>query len=512
MSTGHSEANKRIAKNTMLLYGRMGLMMIISLLTARITLEALGIEDYGINNVVGGLVAMFSLISGSLTASASRFMTFGLGDNNKEKHNLIFITSINIHIILAIIVIISIETLGVWFLNNKMVIPADRLIAANWVLQCSVINFAVGLLSVPYNAAIIAHEKMNIYAYFSIFDAFSRLAIVFSIKYYSGDKLILFAIITLIPTLIKQIYNWQYSKKHFDECKYHFIWDKKLAKEMTSFAGWNFIGASSAQLKDQGVNLIINKFHGLTINAARAIAMQISTIIGQFAGNVSVAINPQITKEYAAKDYTRMHNLMFKGTKIVYFLFMIVSIPVFLEIETILYIWLGQVPPHTVLFTRLVLILCLSDIISSTLITAQLATGKIRNYQIVVGGTQMLNFPISYILLRLGFFPEITLIVAIIISQICLIERLFFLRTMCQLPSLKFTKDVYLTTIIVTVIASIIPATIYCNIHEVATRFILVCFSSVISSFATIYIIGLKKDERSLVIEYLHKITNKLKR
>lgn len=510
--SNHSEDNRRIAKNTMMLYGRMGLMMIISFFTARITLEALGVVNYGINNVVGGLVSMFSLISGSLTASAGRFITFGLGAGDKERLNRIFTTSVNIHIVLAIIVVIAIETIGVWFLNNKMVIPADRLVAANWVLQSSVICFAVGLLSTPYNAAIVAHERMDIYAYFSLFDAISRLAIVFSIKYYGGDKLILLAIISLIPMLIKQFYYWWFCKKNFEECTYHPAWDKALFKEMTSFAGWNFIGASSAQLKDQGVNIAINMFHGPAVNAARGIAMQICSIVGQFTGNIFAAINPQITKEYAAGNYVRMHSLMFKGTKILYFLFMTISIPIFFEIETILFIWLGQIPQHTVLFTRLVLILSLSDIISSTLITAQLATGKIRNYQIVVGGTQMLNFPISYILLRLGFFPEITLIVAIIISQICLLERLLFLRTMCKLPSLKFTKEVYLNTLIVTLVASIIPATLYCNLHESIVRFFLVCASSVISSFATIYLIGLKKDEKKIALQYMRKFVNKLKR
>ena len=220
----NSEANKRIAKNTMLLYIRMGVMMIISFFTARITLEALGVVDYGINNVVGGLVSMFSLISSSLSSSVSRFMTFGLGKGDKKELNTIFSTSVNIHIILAIIVVIAIETIGLWFLNNKMVIPADRLTAAHWVLQCSTFLFVLGLLSVPYNAAIIAHERMDVYAYFTLFDAFSRLAIIFAIKYYGGDKLILLAIISMIPPLIKQLYYWHYSKKNFEECTYHAVW------------------------------------------------------------------------------------------------------------------------------------------------------------------------------------------------------------------------------------------------------------------------------------------------
>ena len=511
MST-HSEENKRILKNTMLLYGRMGLMMILSFFTARITLEALGVVDYGINNVVGCLVSMFSLISGSLTASASRFITFGLGKGDKEELSRVFSTSVNIHVILAIIAILAIETFGIWFLNNKMVIPAERLIAAHWVLQCSAVSFAIGLLSTPYNAAIVAHERMDIYAYFTLFDAAARLAIVFSIKYYGGDKLILLAIISLIPGLIKQFYYWRFSKRTFEECTYHFTWDKYLFKKMTVFAGWNFIGASSAQMKDQGVNIVINLFNGPAINAARGIAMQINTIIGQFSGNIFAAINPQITKEFAAKNYARMHSLMFKGTRIIFFLFMALSIPVFFEIETILHIWLGQVPAHTVLFTRLVLILSLSETLSSSLITAQLATGNIRNYQIVVGGTQMLNFPISYIFLKWGYAPEVTLIIAIIISQLCLVERLLFLRKMVLLPSLRFTKEVYLNTIMVTLVASLIPTYIYLSYDSSIGRFLSLSTASVISSAGAIYLLGLKKEEKKLAVEYIRRITHKFRK
>lgn len=490
----------------------MGLMMILSFFTARITLEALGVVDYGINNVVGCLVSMFSLISGSLTASASRFITFGLGKGDKEELSRVFSTSVNIHVILAIIAILAIETFGIWFLNNKMVIPAERLIAAHWVLQCSAVSFALGLLSTPYNAAIVAHERMDIYAYFTLFDAAARLAIVFSIKYYGGDKLILLAIISLIPGLIKQFYYWRFSKRTFEECTYHFTWDKYLFKKMTVFAGWNFIGASSAQMKDQGVNIVINLFNGPAINAARGIAMQINTIIGQFSGNIFAAINPQITKEFAAKNYTRMHSLMFKGTRIIYFLFMALSIPVFFEIETILHIWLGQVPAHTVLFTRLVLILSLSETLSSSLITAQLATGNIRNYQIVVGGTQMLNFPISYIFLKWGYAPEVTLIIAIIISQICLVERLLFLRKMVLLPSFRFTKEVYLNTIMVTLVASLIPTYIYFSYDSSIGRFLSLCTASVISSAGAIYLLGLKKEEKKLAVEYIRRITHKFRK
>ena len=502
MST-HSEDNKRIIKNTMLLYGRMGLMMIISFFTARITLEALGVVDYGINNVVGGLVSMFSLISGSLTASASRFITFGLGKGEKEELNRVFSTSVNIHVILAITVVFAIETIGVWFLNNKMVIPVDRLTAAHWVLQCTALSFAIGLLSTPYNAAIVAHERMDIYAYFTLFDAAARLAIVFSIKYFGGDKLILLAIISLIPGLIKQFYYWRFSKRNFEECTYHFTWDKYLFKKMTVFAGWNFIGCTAGQMKDQGVNIAINLFNGPAINAARGIAMQVNSTIGQFSSNFMVALNPQITKEYAAGNLERMYKIIFKGTRLSFYLFFLLSLPIFFEIEAILQIWLGQVPAHSIPFTRLVIILSLCEILSNTLITAQLANGNIRNYQIVVGGILLLNFPISYYLLKLGHSPEITLVVAIIISQICLIARLLFLRNMIKLPTMAFLKKVYLNVIIVTIVSSIFPGICYFYIENEILRFIMVGGASLISSGLTIYYIGCDNSERQMAQRYI---------
>lgn len=507
-----SENNKRIAKNTIVLYIRMIVMMLISFYTTRVILNALGVDNYGINNVVGSLVSMFSLISGSLAGSTSRFITFGLGKDDKEELRKTFITSVNINIILAIIVVIAIETIGVWFLNNKMVIPTDRLYAANWVLQCSVVSFAIGLLSVPYNASIIAHEKMSAFAYMTIFDAVAKLCIAIAIDYYNGDKLILFAIISLIPTIISQIIYYIYCKRNFEECRYRLEWNNNIFKRIGSFALWNFIGCTAGLMKDQGVNIAINLFCGPTINAARGVAMQINGVISRFITNFTTALNPQIIKEYAANNLERMHNLVFKGTRFSYYLFMLISIPVFLEVEKILQIWLDLVPEHTVLFARLVLILSLAEIISQTLITAQSASGKIRNYQIVVGGILLLNFPISYILLKNGIFPEVTIVVAIIISQICLLARLLFLKNMIKLPIRKFINKVYLNVIIVTIVSFIPPYITYTILQENNYRIIPVFMVSVISSVITIYFIGCNKQERLLVSSQINKFCNKHKK
>lgn len=504
--------NKRIAKNTAVLYLRMLIMMFISFYTARITLNALGVDDYGINNVVGGLVSMFSILSSSLSAATSRFMTFGLGQGDLDNLKKIFSTTINIHIILALVVVIAIESVGVWFLNHKMTIPSDRIIAANWAMQCSIAVFAIGLMSVPYNSAIIAHEKMSAFAYMTIFDATFKLIIAFGIYYYGGDKLILLSILTVIQSIIRQCIYWIYCKRKFKECVYIRGRNKQMEKSIFSFAGWNFIGSTAALMKDQGVNIAINLFTGPSVNAARGIAMQVNGIVTQFIGGFMTALTPQITKSYAIGELERMHNLIYQGTRLSYFLFMTLSIPIFFEIENILFIWLGQVPDHTVLFARLVLILSLTEIISNTLITSQLATGNIKKYQIVVGGILFLNFPISYICLQFGLIPESTIVVAIFISQICMLARLWFLRNMIKLSAKQFIKRVYINVIAVTIIAIIPPLTCYLYIKQPSIRLYTLPLVSITASISAIYFIGCNTEEKLLVRKYAYRLKQKIKR
>lgn len=501
--------NKRIAKNTAVLYVRMLVMMFIGFFTARVMLNALGVEDYGINNVVGGLVSMFSLLSSSLAGATGRFLTFGLGQGDINRLKAIFAMSINIHVVLAIAGVFIVEIAGVWFLNNKMNIPSDRLYAANWVLQCSVVGFALGMLSVPYNSVIIAHEKMAAFAYMTIFDAVFKLVVVFAIYYYGGDRLILLSVLLLFQSLVRQAVYWLYCKRKFEECVYSRVWDKQLGCKMFSFAIWNFIGSTAGTLKDQGVNVVVNMFSGPAVNAARGIAMQVNGLINQFIGGFTTALNPQIIKNYAAGELHRMHRLVFQGTRLSYFLFMFLSIPVFFEIESILYVWLGQVPEHTVLFARLALILSLSDIISNTLITAQAASGDIKRYQQVVGGILLLNMPVSYVLMKFGTIPEATVIVAIVISQICLVARLWFLRRMIKLPVRQFLREVYLNVLVVTVISFIPPLVCYFLLDDSVLRFFVLCAVSAVTSLSVIYYVGCNSDERDILRTYAAGIKNK---
>lgn len=502
---------KRIVKNTSFLYIRMLVMMAIGFITARVMLKALGVDNYGINNVVGGLVSMFSMLSASLSGAVSRFFTFGLGKGDMKQLKVVFSTSINIHILLAIVVVIAIETVGVWFLNNRMTISPDRLIAANWVLQCSTVTFAINLLSVPYRAAIIAHERMSAFAYLTIFDATAKLLIVCVVYFYGGDKLILLSILNITPAIISQVIYWRYCKQNFSECVYLFTSDKKLFKEIFSFAGWSFIGNTAGVMKNEGVNVVINIFTNTAINAARGIAMQVNGMVMQFISNFTMALNPQIIKDYAAGQLGRMHKLMFQGTKLSYYIFMVLSVPLIFEVEAFLYLWLGEVPDHSVLFTRLVLILSLAEIISYTLITAQNATGKIRNYQIVVGGILLLNLPISYVLLRMGVFPEITVVVAIVVSQLCLAARLWFLQRMIDFPVKQFIIKVYFNVIVVTILSLIVPAICYMLMPPGYVRVLILGSLSVLSSFAAIFFVGCTHEERKLVSNTIVKISSKLR-
>ena len=503
---------RRIAKNTAFLYIRMLVMMAISFITTRVMLKALGVDNYGINNVVGGLVSMFSMLSASLSGAVSRFFTFGLGKGDMKHLRVVFSTSINIHIVLAIIVLIAIETVGVWFLNHRMVIATDRLGAANWVLQCSTIIFAINLLSVPYRAAIIAHERMSAFAYLTIFEATAKLLIVCAIFHYHGDKLILLAMLNIIPAAMTQFIYWRYCKRSFSECRYQCVYDKKLFCEIFSFAGWSFIGNTAGVMKNEGVNVVINTFFGASINTARGIAMQVNGMVMQFISNFTMALNPQIIKDYAAGQMERMHKLMFQGTRLSYYIFMILSIPIIFEIETFLQVWLDEVPAHTVLFTRLVLILSLAEIVSHTLITAQTATGKIKVYQIVVGGILLLNLPISYLLLRWGCFPEVTVIVAIIVSQLCLVARLCLLRKMIGLPVRRFIVEVYYNVIVVTGISLVVPTICYVMISPGVVRFFTLCSLSVLSSATTIYWVGCNRDDRAMVSKMVGGVISKFRR
>lgn len=507
-----SANNKRIAKNTLLLYVRMLFMMAVSLYTSRVILHTLGVEDFGIYNVVGGVVAMFSVISGSLSSAISRFITYELGKGDKEKLIRIFSSSVTIQIALGLIIGILAESVGIWFLNTQMTIPVSRMYAANWVFQLSILTFIVNLISVPYNAAIIAHERMSAFAYISILEVIAKLIIVYLLWISPIDKLIFYAILmTTVALIIRFVYGY-YCKRHFEECIYHFIFDKELLKKMFGFAGWNFIGAASAVLRDQGGNIVINLFCGPTVNAARGVAYQVNNAISGFVSNFMMALNPQITKSYASGDRAYMMTLIYQGARLSFYILLLFSLPVIINVHYILSLWLNIVPEHTTSFVQLVLIFAMSESISNPLITAMLATGNIRNYQIVVGGLQMMNLPISYILLRNGCIPEAVLIVAICISQCCLAARLYMLRGMIGLSVREYIGKVYVNVLVVTILSAIIPFVLSFYLKETFVNFFIICVIAILCTFTVMYFVGCNKKERQFILSKIIAIKGKLKK
>lgn len=502
--------NKRIAKNTLLLYFRMLFLMLISLYTSRVILNALGIEDYGIYNVVGGVVTMFSLLSGTLSAAISRFITFELGRGNSDKLKKVFSCSVTIQVGIAFFIVLLAETVGLWFLNEKMVIPGDRLIAANWCYQFSLVTFVINLISVPYNATIIAHEKMSAFAYISILEAIGKLAVAWSITINPIDRLVFYAImISVIAWIIRIVYGW-YCKRHFEECSYHFIFDYVLLKEMFSFAGWNFIGASSSVLSTQGINVLLNLFGGPTVNAARAISVKVNAVVTGFVTNYMIALNPQITKSYANGDREYMFKLIFQGARLSYYILLLLSLPIIFNTHYILIVWLKLVPEHTDLFVKLVLVFAMSESISNPLITAMLATGNIRNYQIIVGGIQMMNLPISYLCLYYGAIPESVVIVAIVLSQFSMAARLLMLRSMIGINIREYLRIVYFNVIKVTVIAAFFPMILSLYMSESVYKFVIIVLVTILFTIMTELFIGCNKEERLIVSRKIIQMKNRV--
>lgn len=506
-----TESNsKRIAKNTIMLYIRMLFLMVISLYTSRVILNSLGVEDYGIYNVVGGFVAMFSMISTSLAGAISRYLTFSLAKDTPERLREVFSTSIIIQLLLCVILLLLAETVGIWFVNTQMVIPADRLTAANWVFQISVLTTMVQLISIPYNSLIIAHEKMSAFAYIGIYEGIVKLLIAFAIPYATTDSLILYAILMCFLSVSVRMLYGHYCSKHFPESKFKYILDKSLLKNMFGFSGWNFIGTTSGVLRSQGINILINIFCGPAVNAARGIAMQVNNAVSGFSRNFTTAVRPQITKSYAVGDKVSYENLVMKCSKFSFFILMILCVPIITEAEFIINLWLVEVPQYTIEFVCVILLLTMTDSYSSSLTTLLLATGKIKKYQILVGGIQLLNFPLAYVLLKLGFSPVSTVSSVILISIICMVTRLQLLRSMMQFPIKKFYTNIVFRSISIFILsfAIIIPIREYIN-FDGWVQFIVSIIMAEVICISLIYTLGLTKSERRFVLSYVKKIRNR---
>lgn len=508
MSDNSSLNSKKLAKNTIYLYVRLLLTIIISLYTSKAILKYLGVEDFGIYNVVGGLVSMYSIVSGSLSASISRNLTYELGKGNMDRLNKIFSMSINIQVVIIMIVYILGETIGLWFLNYKMVIPAARMEAANWVYQISLFNFALNLIGVPYNASLIAHEKMATFAYIGVLSVVLKLIVVFMLTISPIDKLIFFSIFLLCISFIIQCIYQSYCRRHFEECCYKFIKDKGIFNEMFGFAIWNFIGSTSGLLRTSGVNILLNLFFGPVVNAARAIATQVDNVINSFVSNFMVAITPQITKAYAQGNYGYILQCIYRGSKLSYFLLFLLSLPIFIETEYILNLWLDTVPETTVWFVRFVLLYSLVDTYSRTMINANNATGDIKVYQLVIGIFNLTVLPIAYIVLRLGAPAESSVLVSVVIALISIYPRIYFIKKHIPITYKDFTNNVFLPTVYTSLVGFIPPYLIFRLLPVSMFSFVIVIIVCLISALIAISFVGCTKEERYYVLSFLKEKFN----
>ncbi|MCR5247015.1 MAG: hypothetical protein K6E14_04420 [Paludibacteraceae bacterium] len=510
MSNNTSANNKRIAKNTLALYFRTFITMIVGLYTSRVMLQALGVENYGINNVVGGIVSMSSLITGTTSQSISRFLTFAIGKGEKQSLKILFSTSITIQIVIAIIVALALEIFGIWFLNLEANIPCARMDAANLVLHFSIITLVINLISAPYNALIIAYERMNIFAYVSIIEVILKLSICFAIMVYGGDRLILFSFLQVIVALIMRVFYSYYSRKNFEEARYNLkLFDKAIFNEMAAFSGWNFFGNTAWVFNTQGVNMLVNVFFGVTFNAARGLAITVNNCVQSFVNNFTIAFSPQITKSFALQDYNYCFNLANKGTKFSWLLMYLFVVPVCIEAETILNLWLVEVPPLTVIFLRFAMFETLAVKSGGPLYTLIQATGDVKRYTIEVslfGGT---IFPLTWLFFRLGAPVWSTYLIFISIYFSLNIFRLNTLKRLIGFPPMSFVKSVIVPCSIVSVVSFVLPLIVSYYLDPGIIRLAINIPISLISTCSCIFIFGLTKEERAFLMQKAAACLNK---
>ncbi len=489
--------HRRIARNTLMLYGRVLFTMLVSLYTSRVILQTLGVEDFGIYNVVGGVIVMFSFINGSMVSATQRYLNVELARGDKERLRSVFSSALQIHFLIALLMVVLGETLGLWFLSEKLVIPENRATAAMWVYQCSILVCAVNVMSTPYNADIIAHEKMSAFAYISILEVLLKLGVVYLLQLLPWDKLIVYALLLLgVQVLVRLVYTC-YCHRRFDESHYcKASVERGLFREMFGFAGWSFVGNLSAVLFTQGLNMMLNIFFGPVVNAARGIAVQVQGAVQQFVTNFQMAVNPQITKNYALGNMADMHSLMFRSARFSFLLLFFLGLPILLETGFLLRVWLGTVPDNAVIFTQIMICISMLCALSNPCVVANQATGKIKQYQLVVGGILLTILPLSYLVLRLGAPAYSVFIVHFCVECVAQLARMLMLRPLIGVKLGQYLRHIYLPLLATVAVAVLLPLWVRQQLDEGWLRFLAVGGSCVLSVGLSACLLGLEKDER----------------
>ena len=493
--------NKTIAKNTLFLYFRMMFTMVISLFTSRIILQKLGVDDYGIYQAVGGVVGFLSFINGALSTGSSRFLTYALGEGNVEKLKRTFSTTLNIHILIAILIVIVAETVGLWFLYNKMVIAPDRLSAAVYTYHLSISTAVFTLTQVPYNATIVAHEKMSIYAYMSIFEVSAKLLICYLLTIGGFDRLMMYATLLLGVQVGVMCFYRFYCTRHFEEARFSFSFDKKIFKEIAGFSGWSMFANASIALNSQGVLILLNMFFTPAVVAARAISLQVNMAANQFVSNFRQAANPQIVKKYAAGDYEGSKHLLLESTKYSYYMMYLIALPVCLLAYPLLKLWLGVVPDYTVPFLQLVIVQSLFQVFDTSFYTALYAKGRLRENALTSPTLGFMIFPVTYVLFKLGYSPLVLSWTSLVVYAILgIIVKPWLIIKIVDYKCSEIWS-VYRSCLVVTLVSLPIPIIIYRLLDTSGLlNFIIVGFVCLLSIGITVYFFGIDKAMRKKVV------------
>lgn len=503
-----STNNKRLAKNTIVLYLRMLFTMVLQLYTSRLVLQALGVEDYGIYNVVGGVIAMLNFVNMSLSNANSRFTAVEIGSGNQDSINKVFSCIMSIHWLFAILIIVFAETIGLWFVMTKLTLPEGRMTAAIWVYQSAVLSSIITIISSPYNGLIIAHEKMSAFAVISIFDAVAKFCIALSLFYSPIDRLILYAISYVFIQLIVRLIYMIYCKKKFVESSYHFTWNRKISTKVLSFAGWTLTGNISVMGYTQGLNILLNIFFGAVVNAARGISVQVQAAARMFFTGFQTAINPQIIKSYAQRDYERLHALIFMSSRFSFFLMLLVTIPLCIHSQYILELWLGTVPEYTADFVRVMLVVGLIHTLQNPTMTALHATGNIKKVQIVESSLLLSVVPLAYLFLKyLHIAPVSVFVVYLIVEFITQFVRVYMIYPLINLRMIDyFTKVMWpICNVSITSIVACLAISKLIIVSSFEMLFVAVS-AYVITISIIVYILGLKQSERNLVNSFICKL------
>lgn len=505
-----SENNKRIAKNTLILYVRMLFTMGITLFTSRVLLDSLGINDYGIYNIVGGLVVMFGFLNSSMSGATSRFLTFEIGVGNQIKLKKIFSSALSIHYIIALIVIILAETIGLWWLENKLIIDPNRMLAARWVYHLSILITGINITQIPYNAIIIAYEKMSVFAYIEILNKILQLGIVYLLLISNYDRLILYVILLAIISFIITIVYRTYCFRTFSTPNFRVTWNKDIVYSMLSFSAWNTYGTLAFTMKTQGVNMLLNLFFGVAINAAYGIATQVQNAIQNFSSNFITASQPQIIKYYASNEIEKMQKLIINVSKFSYLLLLAVSLPLIIENSFVIHLWLKEVPNYAIIFSQINIASGLLTGMFTILTTAIYATGRVKYWSIISSTIYLLVIPISYFLLKKGMTPEIPLLLNFVLLGVGYISNLYILHFNVNSFSVtKYLKKVVFICLIITIIVVLFPLYLHHVMNEGWARLFAVGASSVCMTIVSTYFLGINKElrhkGRDLIIKKLRK-------